>query len=123
RNPVIDGNKVTFHWRGNEPPRLVGDFNGWIPGSGVTFERTTAGLWDASLELEPDACIEYAFAGDEGGRVLDPLNPRTMPNGLGETNNWFAMPGWRRSPLTQRRSSVPRGVVTRHSTRNPVLLP
>ena len=68
------------------------------------------------MTLAPDAYIEYAYlAGPaEADRTPDPFNSRTTPNGIGQVNHFFYMPGAEATPLAQRGRGVPSGTVTRH---------
>lgn len=64
---------------------LAGDFNGWIPDSGVTLERHDDGSWTKFVPLPPGR-YEYKFVVD-GRWITDPLNPRHVPNETGSTNS------------------------------------
>jgi enterochelin esterase family protein len=98
--PLIEGETVTFVWRGRRAPGLVGDFNEWEPARALPFEPVAPGLWAASLNLPRDAYMEYSYLCG-GERSLDPLNARQTPNGLGEMNNYFYMPESGPSPLLE----------------------
>jgi len=112
--PVIDGEAATFVWQGRRAPQLIGDFTDWEGGSPLTLARIAAGLWAYTLRLPRDAYIEYAYIqGVE--RLPDPLNPRTLPNGVGATNHFFYMPDAAPTALAQRRRDVPHGLVTSHT--------
>ncbi len=119
--PVVEGERATFVWEGDSAPALGGDFNGWgwRPGD----ERERAGLasleqveprvWAHTITLPRDAYIEYAyFQGKK--RLLDPLNPRRVSNGMDAENNYFGMPGYKPTPLVTARPDTPHGVVTAH---------
>lgn len=131
--PVTDGSTATFIWQGAEPPRLAGDFNGW-DAQAVAWERLEPELWGYTVPLPRDAYVEYAYFTDDGSarkaaprasepdRITDPLNPRTTPNGMGQTNACFYMPAGKPTPLTRYARGTPRGTVTRHIVRAPWLL-
>jgi len=72
------------------------------------------GVWAASLTLPRDAYLEYALLLD-GQRVPDPLNPRAIDNGFGNTNSQFWMPDWADTPLAEPRPGVPAGQVSEHA--------
>lgn len=121
-NPVIQGNHATFIWEGKTAPNFMSDLNGWDERS-RPFKRVSPGLipdpikstWSYTLKLPRDAYLEYVFLDPATqSRVLDPLNRRTVNNGMGSRNNFFYMPEARPSPLTIRRADVPAGVVRRH---------
>jgi enterochelin esterase-like enzyme len=122
--PIIEGETATLIWQGAEPPRLAGDFNGWDGGAMPAWERLEPELWACSLTCPRDAYVEYAyFTGDAGqDRVTDPLNPRTTPNGLGDTNSFFYMPEAEPTTLTQHTRGTPKGKLTRHVLQAPWLL-
>jgi enterochelin esterase-like enzyme len=114
--PLIDGATVIFMWQGKHPPILIGDFTNWEDGSPRTFKQLKKGLWACTLNFPADGYLEYAFVLD-GERVLDPYNPRTSPNGLGKTNQYFYMPAGGPTALTKRDLSIPHGSITRHVVR------
>jgi enterochelin esterase-like enzyme len=122
--PVIDGERATFVWEGQEAPSLVGDFNlwGWAPTdagtrtAAATLARVAPGVWARTIALPLDAYIEYAYlrgATDET-RVPDPLNPRAVWNGMDANNHYFGMPDYRSPPWVAARPEVPHGTVTEH---------
>lgn len=112
--PLVEGDRATFVWQGDEPaPSLIGDWTGWQYGEPARLERLAPGAWAVTLAFPRDAYLEYAFWQD-GERVADPLNRRTVSNGLGHRNHHFAMPDARPSPLARRRPGVPRGTLSQH---------
>ncbi|MCC7206182.1 MAG: esterase family protein [Anaerolineae bacterium] len=126
-HPVIDGERVTFVWHGDEPPELYADFNNWgfhVWGEGghaAQFHAAGPRLWTYTVLLPPDAYIEYGFRrGDDW--LPDPLNPRTVWNGVDHHNNYFTMPGHAESGLARARRHTPRGEVTAHVIHNDGLL-
>jgi enterochelin esterase family protein len=74
--------------------------------------QTTPGVWTHTLTLPRDAYLEYAFWQD-GQRFPDPLNPNTVPDGIGHRNSYFYMPQAAPTPLTRRQRGVPQGSLTR----------
>ena len=124
-NPVIDGNSATIIWEGKTAPNLICDLNDWNERS-TPFKRVSSRLlsdsaisspsgkpvWSCSLTLPRDAYIEYAFYDPKSQtRFLDPLNRRTVNNGVGGRNNFFYMPEAMPSPFSIRRADVPAGTV------------
>jgi enterochelin esterase family protein len=72
-------------------------------------------LWSCSLTLPRDAYVEYALYDPiSQDRFLDPLNGRTVSNGLGSRNNFFYMPETMASPFSMRRAEIRAGTLTRH---------
>lgn len=122
--PLIDAGTATFLWQGDQPPYLVGDFNGWNPEYAAPWSAVEDGLWSFALDLPDDAYIEYAFLTEpkDDARLVDPLNDRTVPNGMGHVNNCFAMPGFAETPLIERATGVPQGKLSRHRIENGWLL-
>lgn len=122
--PLIDDDRVTFVWQGEEAPILVGEFNswGWAPtdmgvrSAYAVMERVAPGVWAYTLTLPRDAYIEYAYLRDSAdeSRVRDPLNPRVIWNGVDADNHYFTMPDYRPTPLTETRADAPHGEVTEH---------
>ncbi len=119
-NPVVQGNRVTFLWEGDFAPQLVSDLTGWEekpkPFKRLSL-RSASGkmLWACSLTIPRDAYIEYAFYNpDSHERFLDPLNERTVNNGMGSRNNFFYMPETMPSPFMMRRAEVRASTLTRH---------
>jgi enterochelin esterase family protein len=119
--PIIDGERgqATFVWRGRSTPQLIGDFNEWggeegVVSAPVEMTESKPGVWTHTLALPQDAYIEYCFL-HNGRRVLDPLNPHATPNGVGDRNNYFYMPGAAPTPLALRQRGTPRGEVTRYT--------
>jgi len=88
--PLIDGTTATFVWRGERPPAILADFNGWNLGPRAEMTPVGEDTWVLSVELPADAYIEYTFVADQE-RIFDPFNPRKTPNGFGIFNNFFYM--------------------------------
>lgn len=111
QTPLIEGDRATFFWRGSPPPQLLGDFSGWEPEEAISLRKAGRDLWKHTVQLPPGAYIEYAFVfGHE--RVYDPANPRQVPNGLGDYNHYFYMPGGSPTPFVRRRREVLQGILT-----------
>lgn len=108
--PLIDGETATFIWQGEAPPQLIGDWTDWQDGTPVTLSQDEPGMWTHTMTLPTDAYLEYAFWQD-GERVPDPLNARTTPNGMGQTNHYFYMPEGAPTPLTSRKRNIAHGRV------------
>jgi enterochelin esterase family protein len=120
--PLVDGDQAIFVWQGAGPvPLLIGDWTGWENGEPATLEQASPGVWTTTLSFPRDAYLEYAFWQD-GERLADPLNRRTLSDGLGHRNHSFAMPDARPSPFARRRAGVPRGTLSRHVVADPFLL-
>jgi|ERR1700752_1775272 len=118
-NPVIDGNRATFIWEGKTAPYLLCDLNNWDENS-HPFKRVSSRrvsdsakqLWTCSMTLPSDAYLEYAFRDPKTRKnFLDPLNRRSVNNGVGARNNFFYMPEATSSPFAIRRADVPAGTL------------
>lgn len=128
--PLIDGERATFVWEGERPPRLLGDFNRWsedadVDGDGMPRWHAEAegerAVWTLTLTLPRDGYFEYVLqAGHE--RLIDPLNPRRVSNGMGAANSWFRMPDAAPAPLILRERGTTRGRTTRHLVRGDHLI-
>jgi len=126
-NPVIDTDQTMFIWKGESAPYLVGDFNHWgdtkYGGSLKRFKRlsprlmpdSTEPIWFATLTFPRDAYIEYAFYDTVSqSNFLDPLNKKSVDNGVGDRNNYFYMPETMPSPFPIRRADVTPGKLNKH---------
>src|SRR5215510_12871723 len=121
-NPVIQGNRATLIWEGKTAPHLISDLNGW-EGNPKPFNRlcstitpaSAKTIWSCALTLPRDAYLEYAFYDPVSQkRFPDPLNPKSVNNGVGSRNNYFYMPETMASPFSMRRADVPIGTLTNH---------
>lgn len=126
--PLIEGDQVTFVWQGANPPLLVGDFTDWWRGTPVTLAtQSQPGVWTHTITLPADAYIEYAWVRTprtedvEEVREADPLNKRSIWNGIDADNHWFGMPGYVATPYTRYKRGVARGKVTKYTLYNPDL--
>ncbi len=104
-SPAVDGNRVTFYAeaRGFEPPRIVGDFNGWGrypdasgPLGGVMVRVDETRWYRATIELTRDARVEYGFSYGDAEPVRDPNNPLAART-FGMVRSAIEMPDYRRS--------------------------
>lgn len=114
-NPVVHGNKATFIWQGESAPHLISDVLDWEE-KPKPFKRTSDHtLWSCSLTVPRDAYVEYVFYDPfTQKKVFDPLNRKTVSNGLGSRNHFFYMPETMPSPFSMRRADVRSGTITRH---------
>jgi enterochelin esterase family protein len=113
-NPIIEGNQVTFIWQGKTAPHLIDDIHDWEEHP-QKMTRIEKGLWTYSTELSADAYLEYSFYEPlSKQRITDPLNGKTVYNGLGNYNHFFYMPGHFPTDLAEIRKHIPRGKVTHH---------
>jgi chromosome partitioning protein len=88
---VKDGVRLTRN--DIEPDRvcLAGDFNDWVPDSGVVLEHHEDGSWTKFCALGPGR-YEYKFVVD-GHWIRDPLNRLEAPSVIGTTNSVLEIPG------------------------------
>ncbi|MBI5944456.1 MAG: esterase family protein [Chloroflexi bacterium] len=113
-NPLIEGNQAIFVWQGKSAPRLIDDIHMWEEHP-QKLTRLEKDLWVYSLQLPPDAYLEYSFYDPRTKRrIEDPLNGNTVYNGVGNYNHFFYMPGHAPTELAVRRKNVRRGKVTHH---------
>lgn len=120
--PLVDGDRATFVWEGEAPaPALLGDWTAWQDGEPAVLDQVAPGAWATTLSFPRDAYLEYVFWRD-GERVADPLNHRTVSDGLGHRNHYWTMPDARLSPLARRRAGVPQGTANRHVLEDEFLL-
>lgn len=113
-NPVIQGNQVTFVWKGKSAPYFIDDIHMWEDAP-QKMKRIAPEQWTYSTELDPAAYLEYSFYEPRmKKRVKDPLNKNTIFNGIKHYNHFFYMPEARATSLALKRKDVPRGKVTRH---------
>lgn len=99
-SPEIRGDTVTFRFRSPSARtvQVAGDFNNWGAGDAETGEvlvglmrRGEEGLWELSLPLPPGR-YRYVFLVNEITTVLDPSNPRVVPDGRGGKADLLIVP-------------------------------
>ena len=113
-NPVIASETATYIWQGKTAPLLIDDLHHWEEDP-QTMQRAGTDLWSHSMPLAADAYIEYAFLDPKTGeRILDPLNPNRIWNGIKAYNHYFYMPRSGPTPLVKSVKGVARGLVSRH---------
>lgn len=113
--PLVDGEHVTFVWRGEVAPRLMSDLNGWQPEPAEAWDRVEPGVWARTLTLPRAAYVEYAYQGEGGRSLTDPLNPREVSNGMGGVNSYFYTTDGAPSPWKHRdEDGHMRGRLSRH---------
>jgi enterochelin esterase family protein len=112
--PLIDGERVTFVWYGDQAPYLIADFLDW-EADPQPLEKAGEQVWIYSATIPRQAYIEYAYLDiSSGTRSPDPLNSRRVPNGIGNTNHYFYMPGCEPSRLTRKGRGIPQGQIDRY---------
>ena len=80
-----DGVYLTRHDVDPVDCQLAGEFNGWVPDSGVVLKRHGDGSWTKFVPLRPG---RYEYKLVVGGKwVVDPLNPKTVTNAVGTMNS------------------------------------
>ena len=120
-NPLINGDTATFIWQGKTAPKLIEDLHGWEE-SPQEMERISPGLWAATLTMPRDAYLEYAFLDPKTGqRILDPLNPQRVWNGISNYKHFFYMPDAAPTPLVRPGKGIARGTVSRHEVQTEML--
>jgi glucoamylase len=99
QSPLItaDGMAVIFYRGTAQNVQLAGDLTSWNPGR-IFLQKIADDLWAVQLDLPPTARSEYKIIVD-GKWILDPDNPNTIDNGVGDRNNYFTMPGYRPNEL------------------------
>lgn len=113
-NPIIQGNQVTFVWKGKSAPHLIDDIHMWEEAP-QKMKRIAPELWAYTTELDSAAYLEYAFHDPRTKkRVKDPLNKNVVFNGVSAYNHFFYMPEARPTSLATKRKGALRGKVTRH---------
>ena len=118
--PLIDGDRATFVWRGDRPPKLIGDFTHWER-EPLALRNGRDGVWTRTIQFYDDAYVEYVFL-DGDRRMRDPHNHRHIPNGMGATNHYFYMPKGRSTDLIRRAAGVAPGHIERHVVSAPGLV-
>ncbi|MEO6392700.1 MAG: alpha/beta hydrolase-fold protein [Pyrinomonadaceae bacterium] len=99
-SPLIDGDTAVFIHRGAaRRVEIVGDFTGWRPRRLALRKVRNHDIRYFEAQFPRAARIEYKFI---AGRrwIEDSLNSRRVDNGLGGTNSYFTMPGYRESPTS-----------------------
>jgi glucoamylase len=97
RSPLVEGEQVTFIYRGKaKRVEVVGDFTSWSPRGRLLREVAGTDVKYLTMKFSPDARVEYKFIAD-GEWINDPLSERKLDNGVGGFNNFFTMPAYRAS--------------------------
>jgi enterochelin esterase family protein len=114
-NPTIVGKTVTFTWHGNTAPYFISDLHSWEEDP-QPLAKTHKGVWTISFDLPLNAYLEYVFYDPESQRRFpDPLNKKSVYNGVGGYNHFFYMPEAQPTPFTKLPPGELRGKVTRHT--------
>lgn len=69
---------------------LRGDFRdgGWVTGAPMTkTDADGGGTWTATIDAPWHGAVQYKFFLDGSRWILDPANPKTVPDGKGNTNS------------------------------------
>ncbi len=113
-NPIIEGTRVTFLWLGESAPHFISDLHGWEDNP-QPLKELSPGRWGITFDLAEDAYLEYAFYDPETKkRFPDPLNKKTIYNGVGSYNQYFYMSAFAPTPYIRAPRTGLRGTVTRH---------
>ncbi len=114
KNPTISGNTVTITWQGKTAPHFISDLHQW-ENNPRPLAETSPGRWQISFDLPDNAYLEYAFFDPQTKtRYPDPLNPKSLYNGVGGHNHYFYMPGATATPYTRLGPGGLRGKISRH---------
>lgn len=67
---------------------LRGDFRdgGWVAGERMT-KTDDGGTWSATIDAPWRGAVQYKFFLDGNRWILDPANPKSVPDGKGNTNS------------------------------------
>jgi enterochelin esterase family protein len=112
--PLVEGDQVTFIWRGPRPVSLLSDATGWEPDEAILLRSAGPNLWTHTLRLPPDAFVEYIFVSD-GKALPDPANPHQVFDGIGSYHSYFYMPETEPTSLSKPRKGIKHGSLTRHT--------
>src|SRR2546423_101829 len=105
-SPIVEGDSVTFVYRGNaKRVEVVGDFTGWSPSGLSLRDVPSANLKFIRLKFPGAARLEYKFIAD-GEWILDPLNPNKKHNGVGGFNSNFVGPEYRPTAYASGRNDL-----------------
>lgn len=68
---------------------LRGDFRdgGWTTGGEPMTKPGDGGTWSATIDAPWHGAVQYKFFLDGSRWILDPANPKTVPDGKGNTNS------------------------------------
>lgn len=110
--PVIEREEAIFIVRGasEQPPRLIGDFNGWGDAGpeSVRLERIgQTSFFFKKVRLRADARVEYLIA-TRDREEPDPLNPLQV-DGFAEPHSEVRMPGYRAPEEALTDPAIPKG--------------
>lgn len=112
--PLIDGNTLTFVYKGKTAPYIKGDFTNWVP---TELDKIEDGIWTYVAEdIDSNAYIEYCYLTDptdDDTRIADPFNPRKTTNGYDSFNQNVEMPESVHTAMTRYGFGVNKGRVSR----------
>ncbi len=93
-SPFADNGKAVFFYRGAaKQVGVAGDMTSWNPGK-IVMQKIGDELFAYYLDIGPAARFEYKLIVDDKWMV-DPLNPNSNDNGVGDRNSSFEMPGYK----------------------------
>ncbi len=114
-NPTIHANTVIITWRGEVAPHFISDLHGWEENP-QPLTQVEKGVWEIAFDLPPNAYLEYAFYDPNARkRFSDPLNKKSVYNGVGGYNHYFYMPEVRPTPWAKLPPGGLRGKITHHT--------
>ncbi|MFO0593910.1 MAG: hypothetical protein U0228_01360 [Myxococcaceae bacterium] len=78
---------MTLRFSNEQAAELRGDFRdgGWVMGEPMT--RPDGGVWTATIQAPWGSSVQYKFFVNGTTWLLDPANPKTTPDGRGNTNS------------------------------------
>jgi len=117
--PLVDGDQVTFIWKGSKAPLLIGDFTDWHT-SPIELRAAGKGVWKYQMKVPTNSYLEYIFVDGET-RYEDPFNTHRINNGVSKINNYLRMPEAQTSHWAQLSKGGLQGQVSEHEVRADML--
>lgn len=93
--PLMDGDQVTFVYRGEaKRVEVVGDFTSWSPRGVLMSDVPGTNVKFVTRSFPKAARVEYKLIAD-GEWINDPLNAQKIDNGVGSFNSFLTMLDYR----------------------------
>jgi len=111
--PIVEGNEVTFVFRGHADRVLLQHWVYGLPGPLPLDRIEETDLWYRTLELPPASRVEYKLLVVNGGHeslIQDPLNDHLARDPFG-ANSVCAAAGYVRPDWSMEQPDVPRGEI------------
>lgn len=99
--PIVDGNTITFVWRGEAERVHLKHWVFGLPSSQELARVTNTDIWYRTIQIPPGSRVEYKLEVVRGGKgewIFDPLNPNRARDPFGGNSvahgTGYEIPSW-----------------------------